>query len=89
MRITNDLLEQYSNLLDKQKEIAEQISTIRAILATKGSTSTKDFIVVVKDIEQKRLPGKDVLIEVFGEKAINKLLVKTSYTTISVERKAA
>lgn len=90
MKITNDLLEQYVANEEKLKALLEENNTIRIMLKEAGSTSTRDYVVLVNEISGAlRLPGKDILIKRFGAEKIEPLLVQGEpYKTVTVRAKA-
>lgn len=85
----NKMLEMYLDFKEQIAMLEKQIAPIRKEIEANGSLETDMFTVEVKEVEQNRVVGADVLLEKLGPVKVTELeLIKTStYNKVTVKQK--
>ena len=84
MKVNNDLLEMYTKLKKKQKEINDKISEIETILKENGSTSTSNYIVTVNSSSRRNLAPLESFLKIYSYNDLREMgLIRTSLETVS------
>lgn len=91
MKVTNELLREAKDLQDMIRAASSRLSEIKDACKARGSFSTTEFVVLVKEIASTRMVSLSEAEKVVSRKELEKMgfVKETSCVTVSIEAKTA